>query len=310
MMMQRRPARPAAADNVLACAGAKYGAEPGQVLRSSADRNWSDIFAELRFHREGHLDSFVQPTVEVVVQIRGSGTVNRRADGQSQKIESRSGAAWLCPLGIPVDFLELSSGFSETIHLYLGAGLFSCEGLGDGVSASAMANLQYLGGFHDPLLEQIGRVIATELAAETTSGNLLVETLGCSLAARLLQRYLRSDRTARLEVVGSRGLDRRRLRRILDHIESNLTGDLSIAAMASEVSLSRYHFARAFKLSTGQAPHQYVSMRRLEHAKSLLLYSDRPLADISEMLNFSSQASFTKAFRRVVGTPPGRYRSS
>jgi hypothetical protein len=195
--MQPRPARPAAADNPLAGAGAKYGAEPGQVLRSSADRNWSDIFAELRFHQEGHLDSFVQQTVEVAVQIRGSGTVNRRGDGQSQKIESRSGAAWLCPLGIPVDFLDLSSGFSETIHLYLGAGLFSSEGLGDGVSASAMANLRYLGGFHDPLVEQIGRVIATELAVETTSGNLLVETLGCSLAARLLQRYLRSDQTAR-----------------------------------------------------------------------------------------------------------------
>jgi AraC family transcriptional regulator len=171
-----------------------------------------------------------------------------------------------------------------------------------------MANLQYLGGIHDPLVEQIGRAIATELAAETTSGNLLVETLGCSLAARLLQRYLRSDQTARTEQAGSRGLDRRRLRRILDYIGSNLTGDLSIASMASEVALSRYHFARAFKLSTGQAPLHYVSLRRLEHAKSLLLYSDRPLADISEMLNFFSQASFKKVFRRVVGMPPGRYR--
>ena len=306
--MQPRPARPAAADSLLALAGAKYGGEPGQLLQSSAGRNWSDIFAELRFHQEGHLDSFVQQTVEVAVQIRGSGTVKRRGDGQLQKIESGSGAAWLCPLGIPVDFLELSSGISETIHLYLGAGLFSSEGLGGGVSASAMANLQYLGGFHDPLVEQIGRVIAAELAAETTSGNLLVETLGCSLAARLLQRYLRSDQTARAQGAGSRGLDRRRLCGILDYIVSNLTGDLSIASMASEVALSRYHFARAFKLSTGQAPLQYVSLRRLEHAKPLLLYSDRPLADISEMLNFSSQASFKKVFRRVVGMPPGRYR--
>jgi AraC family transcriptional regulator len=78
--------------------------------------------------------------------------------------------------------------------------------------------------------------------------------------------------------------------------------------MASEACLSRFHFARAFKASTGQAPHQYVSAERLERAKSLLIQGDRSLLDIALSLNFSSQSNFTRAFRRIVGQTPGQFR--
>src|SRR5215470_4357786 len=64
------------------------------------------------------------------------------------------------------------------------------------------------------------------------------------------------------------GLDRRRLFRVLDHIEANLEGDLTIDTMAAVACLSRYHFSRAFKKAMGQSPHRYVSGRRLERAKA------------------------------------------
>jgi transcriptional regulator GlxA family with amidase domain len=104
------------------------------------------------------------------------------------------------------------------------------------------------------------------------------------------------------------GLDRRRLFRVLDHIEANLEGELTIDAMASVACLSRYHFSRAFKKAVGQPPHRYVSGRRLERAKALLLAGHKSLVDIALALGFSSQANFTRAFTKATGQAPGRFR--
>jgi AraC family transcriptional regulator len=104
------------------------------------------------------------------------------------------------------------------------------------------------------------------------------------------------------------GLDRRRLTRVKDYIAANLEGNLTIAQLAKVASLSRFHFARAFKAAVGQTPHQYVSGHRLERAKELLAHGDRSLLDIALSLNFSSQANFTRAFHRGTGMTPGQYR--
>ena len=96
--------------------------------------------------------------------------------------------------------------------------------------------------------------------------------------------------------------------RVLDYIEANLEGDLSIERMAAIACLSRFHFARSFRQAVGQSPHRYVSGKRLERAKALLMHGDRPLVDIALALSFSSQANFTRAFRQATGQAPGQYR--
>jgi AraC family transcriptional regulator len=107
-----------------------------------------------------------------------------------------------------------------------------------------------------------------------------------------------------------KGLDRRRLFRVLDCIEANLEGDLTLDHLASIACLSRFHFARAFKAVLGKTPHQYVTAKRIERAKALLIRGDQSLVAVALALNFSSQANFTRAFRRLTGQTPGQYRSN
>jgi AraC family transcriptional regulator len=293
--------------------GAKYGNDISQVLSSSRARDWPGIYAELRAHGDVHLSSYVQQIMEVVVPIRGNCTVTRHIDGARQKTNGGAGTVFLFPAGAPVDLLHAShpsSAGSEVIHLYLNPELFSSQALGDATHEALAADLKSLGGFRDPLIEQIGRAIVAEMETETSSGRLLVETLTSTLAACLLHNYTGSSRHRSPAIHGPKGLDGRRLGRILEFIEANLEGDLTIESMAAIACLSRFHFARAFKASTGQAPHHYVSARRLERAKSLILDADRSLADIAYSLNFSSQSTFTKAFRRIVGQTPGQFRRS
>ena len=78
--------------------------------------------------------------------------------------------------------------------------------------------------------------------------------------------------------------------------------------MASVACLSRFHFARAFRQAVGQSPRRYVTARRLERAKVLLVEDETPLVEIALALQFSSQANFTRAFTQSTGIAPGQYR--
>jgi AraC family transcriptional regulator len=97
---------------------------------------------------------------------------------------------------------------------------------------------------------------------------------------------------------------------VLDYIEANLEGDLTVSQLASVACLSQFHFARAFKAAVGQSPHRHVSARRLERAKELLSDADRALIDIALALRFSCQGNFTRAFRQATGQTPAQYRRS
>jgi AraC family transcriptional regulator len=171
------------------------------------------------------------------------------------------------------------------------------------------ASLRYDSGFHDLLVAEIAYSIVSELQSQTFAGGLLAETLASSLAARLVQNHVSPLPACAFSRIAQEGLDRRRLSRVLECIETSLEGDLTIDRLASVACLSRFHFARAFKAAIGQSPHQYVSAKRLELAKALLVRGDKSLADIAA-LNFSGQANFTRAFSRLTGRTPGQYRRS
>jgi AraC family transcriptional regulator len=212
---------------------------------------------------------------------------------------------WLCTAGEQIDWIEMKRGALEVLHLYLRPDALLDYATERGFRGAATQPLRYT--VSDPLLEQIGRAILSEMQAETAAGSLLVESLCSSLSARLLQRHLMSplDIAARLSSAGK--LDPRRLGRVLEYIHAHLGDALDIRGMATAASLSRFHFARAFKTSTGQTPYQYVNAKRMAQAK-VMLAQNQSLAEIALALNFSSQANFTRAFRREFGITPGRHR--
>jgi AraC family transcriptional regulator len=289
----------------VAKAGDKYEVARARLLQSSAHRGWSGVSAEFRLHVSGRADAFVQPVTEVSMVFGGEALVRRRDSGETHSTHAGPGVIWLCTAGQQIDWLEMEQGALEILHLYLGPDALLDYATERGFQGAATQSLRYT--VSDPLLEQIGRAILAEMQAETTAGSLLVESLCSSLSARLLQSHSMSplDIAARLSRVGK--LDPRRLSRVLEYVHANLGDELDIRGMASAASLSRFHFARAFKASTGQTPYQYVSAKRLAQAK-MLLAQNQPIAEIALALNFSSQANFTRAFRREFGITPGRYR--
>ncbi|MBV8972862.1 MAG: helix-turn-helix transcriptional regulator [Sphingomonadaceae bacterium] len=99
-----------------------------------------------------------------------------------------------------------------------------------------------------------------------------------------------------------------RLRRTLEFIESDLDQAITLADMARVAGLSPFHFARMFKLTTGETPYRYVRARRLDRARTLLAKTSLPLAEIALACGFANQSHFTVAFGRLIGLSPGQYR--
>jgi AraC family transcriptional regulator len=91
-------------------------------------------------------------------------------------------------------------------------------------------------------------------------------------------------------------------------IREHLADPIRVEQLAAAVHLSPYHFARMFKKATGQPPHTYITMQRMEHAKELLRDSDLPLVEVAASVGFQTQAHFTGVFHRYTGRTPRVYR--
>ena len=97
--------------------------------------------------------------------------------------------------------------------------------------------------------------------------------------------------------------------RAREHIDANLFEPLSLSGLAAEAGLSAFHFSRAFGARFGFSPMAYVRTRRLATAaERLAARRAPPLIELAFDCGFDSQQAFTRAFKRLFGVPPGRYR--
>ena len=101
-----------------------------------------------------------------------------------------------------------------------------------------------------------------------------------------------------------------RIAQVLRHMETNSEQIVSIADLANEAALSRYHFLRAFKRATGVTPHQWLLRKRLRNAAERLIISDAPITEIALDVGFDDLSNFIRSFRAEFGLSPRQYRTA
>lgn len=124
---------------------------------------------------------------------------------------------------------------------------------------------------------------------------------------RVLRSWLHRHPTA-LEPLGV--LRNPSLKKALKAIHSRPEAHWTVQSLAEAAGMSRTSFATEFSERMGTSPMQYLTSWRMEIARSLLHSGDLTLTEVAEQVGYASQASFTKAFREVVGMPPGAYRTA
>ena len=157
--------------------------------------------------------------------------------------------------------------------------------------------------FFDNRIFQIGSLLAAE-CSEPGEGS---ELYGDSLVAALAVAFFRlgNDRAPETK---QGGLAPWQLKRAKEFMEANLSTSVRLSELADLTNLSQSRFGRAFKASTGLAPHRWQMNLRIKRAQQLLLEGELTLAQIALVTGFSEQSHLTRVFRKIVGVSPGSWR--
>src|ERR1700757_4643961 len=194
-------------------------------------------------------------------------------------------------------------GLMNVSHLQLGisdAALMACS---DG--AYGEVELHPSRKFAEPRLSAMVAAVHAEMVAGFPSGRLFLDSVEQAMAVALVKGHAVRHRPVQIY---RGGLGSARLRRIKELVHAKLGDDLSLDEMAQSVGLSTAHFARMFRKSTGEPPHQFVLRQRVERAKSMLRAPDGRVLDVALACGFKTQQHFAQVFRDVWGVSPTEYR--
>jgi AraC family transcriptional regulator len=159
--------------------------------------------------------------------------------------------------------------------------------------------------FANPRLSALVAAAHAEMVAGFPSGRLFLDSVEQAMAVALVK-----DRAARhrLAEMYRGGLGSARLRKIKELVQAKMEDDLGLDEMAQSVGLSTAHFARMFRKSTGETPHQFVLRQRIELAKVMLRAPNARILDVAVACGFKTQQHFAQVFRDVCRVSPTEYR--
>jgi AraC family transcriptional regulator len=158
----------------------------------------------------------------------------------------------------------------------------------------------------DPTIEHLGWALLRAEECGGPVGQLYVDCVGLAIIARLLGSTHRGEP----EVARAAPLQRWRLKRTVDYVESRLDETVTLADMAGAAGLTRMRFAAQFRTAMGLRPHEYLLRRRIERAQEMLLGTKMPVVEIALAVGFQTQSHFTTVFKRFTGEPPLAWRQS
>jgi len=157
-----------------------------------------------------------------------------------------------------------------------------------------------------PWLTQTVALLADEAIAERPGATTVVNRLCDALFVYMLRSHLAA--LSADEATWLRALVDPPIGAALRLIHAEPGAPWTIAKLAAGVGMSRSAFAARFSDLVGEAPMAYVTRWRLRTAAVALRTTRRDVADVAAAAGYESAAAFSKAFRRLIGEPPGAYR--
>jgi AraC-like DNA-binding protein len=213
-----------------------------------------------------------------------SGTIRYGLGGQEHG--STGHDVTLLPPDVPHDGRTVTAaGFRKRV-VYIDAGLLT--GIGAAVDNPTL---------RDPLL----RDRVHRLHGALQPGDEFEAQSRLAFIVERVQAHLR-----RVAVPSPGRRDRRLARELRSLIDGRLETGLTLDHASEILHAHPAHLVRTFAREFGMPPHQYLTGRRIERARRLLLDGMRP-ADVAVSVGFHDQSHLTRHFKRMLATTPARY---
>lgn len=104
--------------------------------------------------------------------------------------------------------------------------------------------------------------------------------------------------------------DKLKIQKSIDYIEKHLNEKIKLGEIAKQSHFSEFHFHRLFHKAVGTSVMEYVRKKRLSEAAIELAVTHGKITDIAFKYQFSSEESFSRAFKKVYGASPRDYRNT
>ncbi|TDD67411.1 AraC family transcriptional regulator [Jiangella aurantiaca] len=147
------------------------------------------------------------------------------------------------------------------------------------------------------------RLMAVEAQQLRPGGEEVITRLGDILVIQAIRAWIETDRAARTGWLGA--LHDEQIGRAISLIHKQPDRDWSVASLAAESAMSRSAFADRFTKVVGEPVMQYLTTWRMNLALDALRSEHATAAQLARRLGYRSEAAFARAFKRVVGLPPG-----
>lgn len=288
-------------------------AQPCELVASSRDLGWSDILVDFQrsVGRSDSFDTHRTSDLTVVLALSGRSTVRVHKNGRWHNAVYDVGAAGLTPRHEITRLnweVERPDRHVDMSHFYISDTLIretaeEFRRIGSHDSEQSLNALV----FRDATLQAIG--IAMVRAMMAGAPDFYAEQASSFMAVHLLSRHAQWwDADADNRSLGP-NVDRR-IARAIDYMSANLHMPISLASVAMESGMSRYHLVRQFRHSTGSTPFGYLNALRLELAQRLLRTTDLPVGEIGRRCGFPRASTFSNAFLRYAGVSPAAFRGA
>ena len=162
-----------------------------------------------------------------------------------------------------------------------------------------------------PRLERIQsvlRLMAAEAAELRPGGEAVITRLGDILVIQAIRAWMESDPAAESGWLGA--LRDPQIGEAISLIHRDPARDWTVASLAAELAMSRSAFAARFSELVGEPVMAYVARWRMQVAVAALKGEGAMVGELADRLGYRSEAAFSRAFKRVIGTSPGAVRRS
>jgi AraC family transcriptional regulator len=192
----------------------------------------------------------------------------------------------------------------EVSHVYLtDERLQSCANM---LASGQRVQLIDRVAFDDPTTSRILEMLAQDAVLQDAAARLFLEQAIDLLSVQLVRGH--STVGTLVRPAPRRGLADWQVKRVTNYMKDRLDQDVGLDEIAALVDLSRFHFCTAFRLATGQTPHQWLTALRISRARDLLAEHSLSITEIALAVGYQTPSAFTASFRKIVRVTPSEFR--
>lgn len=154
-------------------------------------------------------------------------------------------------------------------------------------------------------IENVTKVIINEAASLKPGSEIVTIRLAEVLFIQIIRSYILQNKN----ISGFLGaLTDKQINKALGIMHSRSGDNFTLEDIAREVGMSRASFANKFRALVGSTPMNYTTIWRMNRAKQLLLNRHLSIIEVAEKVGYSSEAAFSRAFKRQFNANPGKVR--